>query len=174
MKIADSLPKLSSPAEPDTLLRIYLNDHLAICAAERGVARRCRTSNEGTELAEFLETFISDVDEARDVIADVLGAVGGQVSSFKQGAVAVGERFGRLKLNGQLTGYSDLSRVTELQALSATADERRALWQNLVVVAQTDTRLSGFSFDPLIQTATRQRERLEAFRLEAAGRAFTR
>lgn len=173
MNIADALSNLSTPADRDTLLRIYLNDHLAGSAAGRELAKRCRGSNEGTPLADFLATFVAEVEEERDVILRVLEAIEGSVDQLKQGAAAVAERLGRLKLNGQLRGYSDLSRLWELEGLSIGVEGKRNLWRSLVVTAQTDTRLSAFSFEPLIEQATRQREMLELFRIEAAEQAFS-
>ena len=39
-------------------------------------------------------------------------------SKTKEAVAWVGEKIGRLKLNGQLRGYSPLSRVLELEALA--------------------------------------------------------
>ena len=65
-------------------------------------------------------------------------------------AAWVGEKAGRLKPNGQLTGYSPLSRVVELEGLSLGIEGKRLLWVSL---------------------GTRRRPPLGGVRLRSAGRA---
>jgi hypothetical protein len=77
-----------------------------------------------------------------------------------------------LKLNGQLRGYSDLSRVVELESLCAGVDAKRSLWISLKALQGSDSRLSEFDFDALESRARRQREELEEHRRAAAAAAF--
>ena len=93
-------------------------------------------------------------------------------SSIKQNAAALAERVGRLKLNGQLTGYSPLSRLVELEGLSVGIAGKAALWRSL-----KETGVLGDSppvdLDALLERAERQRAELEPHRLEAARIALT-
>ena len=46
-------------------------------------------------------------------------------------AAVLGERLGRLKLNGRLRGYSPLSRLDELELLQIGVVGKRRLWRAL-------------------------------------------
>ena len=82
------------------------------------------------------------------------------------------EKVGRLKRNGQLRGYSPLSRVLELEALSVGIAGKLALWETLVRVPDPGRRLRAFELHHLIERALRQREEVEQLRLEAVHQAF--
>jgi hypothetical protein len=90
----------------------------------------------------------------------------------KPAAAWAGEKLGRLKLNGQLTGYSPLSRVAELELLYIGISGKLRLWAalgNTVGEAQPD-----FDFAQLAMRAEAQRDRVEALHLDATARAFDR
>ncbi len=59
-------------------------------------------------------------------------------SRVKVAAVRIGERVGRLKLNGQFVGYSPLSRVVELQGLYLVSHMRLVLWRTLEQLSEYD------------------------------------
>ena len=84
----------------------------------------------------------------------------------------MGEKVARLKLNGQLRGYSPLSRVVELEALSVGVAGKLALWQSLSRSRASSERLSGFDLDHLSERARRQRSEIEDQRVRAAREAF--
>jgi hypothetical protein len=90
----------------------------------------------------------------------------------KTAAAWAGEKLGRLKLNGQLTGYSPLSRLLELEALVAGLEGKRSLWSALARVRDADRRLDAFDLEALAERARSQRERLEPYRLAAAAEAL--
>jgi hypothetical protein len=93
-------------------------------------------------------------------------------SRAKQGAAWFAEKLGRLKLNDSLLAYSDLSRVIELEAMSAVARERIALWDNLDSVGANDSRLEGITFAFSRDQSQQHLDELNAHRREAAIQAF--
>jgi hypothetical protein len=93
-------------------------------------------------------------------------------SRFKPALAWSAEKVGRLKLNGQLTGYSPLSRLLELEGLTIGVTGKRALWQSLADLAARDERLAGFDFPALVRRADAQLEGLERHRRDAAAKAF--
>ena len=95
----------------DKYLHIYLNDHLAGATAGVELARRAASNNEGTEFGDFLETIATEIDEDRVSLEEIMDAVGATKDHIKQGAAWFAEKLGRLKLNGQILGYSELSRL---------------------------------------------------------------
>lgn len=82
----------------------------------------------------------------------------------------LGERLGRLKPNGQLTGYSPLSRVLELEILSSMIGGKLQLW-NALEQAFGKT-LNGFDFHALAARADDQGQRVEDLHLAATQRAL--
>src|SRR5688572_4148883 len=99
------------------LLNIYLNDHLAGATAGLEVARRCRSSNSGTRLAEFLTELIAGIDADKVQLEARMSALGAPQDRLKLTGAWLAEKIGRWKLNGQLAGYSPLSRLIELEGL---------------------------------------------------------
>ncbi|HEX5911032.1 MAG TPA: hypothetical protein VFY44_11085 [Thermoleophilaceae bacterium] len=151
-------------------LPTYLNDHLAGSTAGLELARRAAGSNEGTELGTLLSRFASEFEGERSSLKSVIEAVGSHPNPAKVAAAWVGEKAGRLKPNDQLTGYSALSRMVELEGLSIGIEGKRLLWRALA--ERTDPRLTSFDFTALAEQAQRQRDELEPFRLAAAASAF--
>ena len=156
------------------LLGIYLNDQLALGVAGRELARRAASENTGSELGAFLERLAREVTEDVDTLEAVMQRLEIPLSRMKRPLALVAERVGRLKPNGQLRGYSPLSRFLELESLALGLDGKKLLWANLRDVAQVADRLVGVDFDALIERAARQREELEPFRVAAGRESLTR
>ena len=71
----------------------------------------------------------------------------------------VGEKLGRLKLNGELLQSSPLSRVVELEGLLTGVSGKLSLWRTLLELAPQDDRLEAGELDVL---ATRAEDQLRA------------
>ena len=82
------------------------------------------------------------------------------------------EKAGRLKLNGQLRGYSPLSRLVELEGLALGVTGKLAVWKALRLIADTEPALDAAELDRLIDSAEEQQRGLEEHRLEAAREAL--
>ena len=156
------------------LLGIYLNDQLALGVAGRELARRAASENTGSELGAFLGRLAREVTEDVDTLEAVMQRLEIPLSRMKRPLALVAERVGRLKPNGQLRGYSPLSRFLELESLALGLDGKKLLWANLRDVGQVADRLVGVDFDALIERAARQREELEPFRVAAGRESLTR
>ena len=153
-------------------LAIYLQDHLAGATAGSEVAHRTRDSNEDEgELGDFLKTLSRQIDEDRGVLIEMMDHLGIDRSRVKISGAWVGERLGRLKLNGQLTGYSPLSRLIEFEALAIGITGKRQLWESLRSCC--DAELARFDLDRLIARADKQLEGLATHRGAAASEALS-
>jgi len=150
----------------DGLLAIYLRDHFAASTAGRNRCRYARDRNRDGELGSLLDTLLHEIEEDRDTLRRVMARVGVEPSGVKVAASAALERLGRLKLNGQVTGYSPVSRVLDLEALSLGIEGKSLLWAALA--ARNDQHLAEFDFKALEERAQSQRERLESHRGAAA------
>jgi hypothetical protein len=154
------------------LLRIYLNDHLAGSAAGRELAKRCLSNNHENALGRYLEELLPQIEEDRAILESILDRLGESKDRVKPAFAWAVEKVGRLKLNGQLTGYSDLSRLLEVEGLSLGVEGKLSLWASLKELAPSEPRLSSYDFDAMIERGVHQREVLEEHRREAAKIAF--
>ena len=151
-------------------LRIYLNDHLAGATFGRALVRRAASENPDGELGLFLTGLCREIEEDHQTLQRVMECVGASANPAKRLAVALAERAGRLKLNGSLRDYSDLSRLIELDGLSAGIMGKQALWRALDVL--NDHRLTSFGFAGLADRAVQQHDDLERHRRIVAARAL--
>ena len=85
-------------------------------------------------------------------------------SPVKSGSAWLLEKAGRLKLNGQLRGYSPLSRLVELEALESGVAGKRSLWETLSDAFPEDLRLSGIDLGALADRAERQLDEIGEYR----------
>ena len=150
------------------LLRIYMNDQLALGTAWRELARRSLRRNRGTSLGEFLERLASEIQADLSTFEEIMERLDIPRSPVKRALAIAGERIGRLKLNGRVREYSPLSRAFELEWLALGLDGKRLLWANLRDGAGLGSRLPDIDFDHLIERAERQRSELEEHRTAAA------
>ena len=151
------------------LLGIYLNDHLAGSVVGVELAKRAAGQNEGSELGDFLAELAEDIEEDRNALKAIMDHLEVGESRVKMPIAWAAEKVGRLKLNGQLTGYSPLSRLAELEGLALGVTGKLALWRSL---AATRSDLGSFGLETLIGRAESQRDGLEKYRVEAAKHAF--
>lgn len=154
----------------NSFLAIYLNDHLAGSVVGEQLCRRARASNQGSELGESLAAICAEIEADRQTLRQLMARLGVAESRVKPAGAWLAEKLGRLKLNGQLHGYSPLSRVVELEGLEAGVAGKEMLWKALG--QKFGDGLSGFDFDALAARAEAQRQRIEACRLDAAATAF--
>jgi hypothetical protein len=152
------------------LLAIYLNDHLAGATAGLELARRARGSNQGTALGDYLGRLATEVAEDRDALLAVMKQLDVRRDPIKVLAGWSGEKVGRLKLNGQLTGYSPLSRVIELEGLHLGITGKLEMWRTLQ--RTNDGRLRGMDLEALVKKAEAQRRGLATHRRAAVEQAF--
>ena len=151
------------------LLSIYLNDHLAGATAGAELARRVAGANRGTPLGETLADLAAEIAEDREALQGAMSELGIGRDPIKVIAGWTAEKFGRLKLNGQLTGYSPLSRVVELEGLHIGITGKLELWRTL---KGTVGELRRVDLDDLIKRAESQRRRLAPHRKAAVDVAF--
>jgi hypothetical protein len=153
------------------LLAIYLNDHLSGATLGVELARRLRASNrDDPEFGPVLAELCEEIEADRETLKAVMDRLGVGRSRLKPLAAILGERMGRLKLNGRLRGYSPLSRLEELELLQIGVAGKRRMWRALEHTHPGG--LSGFDLGGLAERATEQLKRLELLHLKAAALAL--
>ncbi|MGV1049124.1 MAG: hypothetical protein ACOYD4_11440 [Solirubrobacterales bacterium] len=147
------------------LLAIYLNDHLAGSAAGVEMARRTRAGNADTEFGEPLGVLCREIEADRESLESVMEELGVTRSRIKPAIGWLAEKLGRVKLNGQLRGYSPLSRVVELEGLLLGITGKIRLWR---LLAELVGEQSSADFPTLIARAEDQRAKVEELQDRAA------
>ena len=133
------------------------------------LAKRAASSNEGSELGDFLAELATDIEADRQALKAVMDHLGVGENRLKPLIAWAAEKLGRLKPNGQITGYSPLSRLIELEGLALGIAGKLALWRSL---AATRSDLGAFDLETLIARAESQRDGVEEHRIAAAREAF--
>lgn len=154
------------------LLAIYLNDHLAGSTVGRELARRAAGSNRGTSYGPFLEELADQIDDDRETLIRIMRALDVGVDRLKVAGAWGAEKVGRLKPNGRLLGYSPLSRVVELEALTLGVTGKLAMWRALEQLQPEKPALEQFDLAALITRGEQQLRGLETYRLQAVAEAL--
>jgi hypothetical protein len=153
-------------------LRIFMQDHLAASTAGLELARRARGANEGTNYGQPLARLADEIEADRGALEAMLADLGFGPDRAKNVGAWAGEKLGRLKLNGQVKGYSPLSRVLELEGLTVGIGAKLSLWRILLEVAAEEPRLDADRLRRLIERGEEQRRTVEELRTLAAREAF--
>lgn len=162
--------RVTGPVSPKEALAIYLQDHHAGAEGGLALARRAASNQRGTGAGQVLEEIAREIEEDKQVLLRAMQQVGASPSPIKALGAKLGERGGRLKLNGQLLGASPLSPVIELEGLLSGVKSKQHVW--MLLRDATDVALDGVDPDRMIQRADDQLERLQDLWREAARSAF--
>jgi hypothetical protein len=155
------------------MVGIYLNDHLAGATAGTELAHRMAQSHRDQEEGSDLMGLAAEIGRDRAALLDMMASLGITVRGYKIGAAWIGEKAGRLKLNGRLLTRSPVSDLEELELLRLGVEGKAAGWRTLRIQADTDTRLDARRLDELISRANSQAAQIEELRARAASRVIS-
>jgi hypothetical protein len=151
------------------LLGIYLNDHLAGSVVGTRLVRRIVKHNDGNRYGAEASRLAEEIEQDKATLEVLMDRLDVRKKKLRLAVAAMTETAGRLKPNGRMVGYSPLSRVVELEALTIGITGKLELWQSLKA---TGERVDGVEPERLIERAEDQRNRVSALRLQAAREAF--
>ena len=160
------------PHMNEKYLRIYMQDHLAGATAGVELARRTSGANKDSDYGPALAKIADEVASDRRQLENIIRDLGFGADKIKNIAAWGLEKVGRLKLNGELTSYSPLSRVVELEGLLTGITGKLSLWVALLEVAPGEPRLDTALLERLRDRAEEQRATVEELRARAAREAF--
>jgi hypothetical protein len=156
----------------EKLVRIYLQDHHAGATAGLELARRIHGSNKDNEYGETMAKIVDEIAADRKSLESVMDDFGFGSDTVKDVGAWTLEKVGRLKMNGQITGYSPLSRVVELEGLMTGITGKIGLWAALLELAPEEPRLDVARLERLRERGESQRATVEGLRQRAAREAF--
>jgi hypothetical protein len=148
-------------------LAIYLHDHLAGSNFAIELLEFLRDQHAGQKLGDAAAELLAEVEQDRKTLEAIIARVGAGVPIFKEASAWVGEKLSELKLRKGAFGTFEA-----LEALALGILGKLALWRALAAGAEIDTRLRGFDFNQLAESAIRQHSRAEELRLHSARTAF--
>jgi hypothetical protein len=152
---------------------IYLQDHMAGAMAGVELARRAAESNGDNRYGSELGDVCAEIEQDRAALAELMDQLDVRPNPLKQGVAWIGERLGRLKPNGSVSGYSPLSRLVEIESLIVGVSGKLELWRSLRAAGDSNGRFEGIDLKRLIKRAESQRERLERLHDLAAADALS-
>lgn len=163
---------LRIPASMDRgLFGLYLSDHFtgATAGLERMelMTRSYRDTPFHAELAEVTEQLRGE----RELYRDLLDRLGVPLRRHRQAAAWVGEKAGRLKLNGRVIHRSPMSPVLEAELMRSAVVGKIGGWQTLREHAD-EIGLDTDQLDGLIELDRRQIEMFDRFHAYLRQRAF--
>ncbi|MFE9636363.1 hypothetical protein [Streptomyces sp. NPDC006463] len=164
--------RTASPPDPQRLVAVYLNDHLAGAGGGVSLIRRMARTHRGTPAGPPLAELAEEIAEDRESLREFMTALDVPAQWPRVAAARLAEKAARLKLNGRLVKRSPLSDVLELEAMRLGVEGKASMWRSLRVLAVTDSRLDLAAVDRLLARAGRQASVLEVLRVEAARRTF--
>jgi hypothetical protein len=153
-------------------LETYLQDHRAGAAMGSDLARRLADENLGTPYEDVLLGIAQEIEQDVDTLDEIMERLGVSPSGVKIAGAKIAEKVGRLKPNDQLTGYSPLSRVLELEGLRGGVHAKLGLWDSLGELAQHDDRLDVEDLAALQARAEQQLDGLRRIHCQAARETF--
>jgi hypothetical protein len=153
-------------------LSIYMNDHLAGATVGVELARRLRSNNADDDtFGPPIAQLCAEIEADREALEGVMKQLGISRDRLKPVGAWLGEKLGRFKLNGQLTGYAPLSRLVELELLYLGLTGQIRLWRALEHSLGAPS--GELDFAAMAEQATGQRERVEELHLSAAALALS-
>lgn len=158
--------------ERERRLATYLGDHLAGSEAAIRLVRRYAEREPSSPLGLLMADLLQDIEQDRDVLKDLMARLGASPNPVKRagaiGAELVSSLRGRVPVVG--TGSEEVALLEDLELLCLGIQGKLLLWRALGAPGME--AFEGVEFAELAERAEDQRDRVEAFRLEAATAAF--
>ncbi len=150
----------------------YLNDHLAGATGALELLEHLETAHAGTEVGRLAAELRADVEVDSQTLESLMERLEVDRSRTRKAAAWLGEKVAELKLRLDDPAGGSLRLFESLEALSLGIEGKRSLWRALATAAEEAPELRVADYEGLIRRAEEQRSRVEAARLEVAGRAL--
>lgn len=151
----------------DRSIDVYLNDHLGGATLGTDLADEIKELNEGTPLGELMESISDEIEEDRELLADLMEKLGTSKNPVKQLTGWLAEKAGRLKFSGMTSGDRQLGTFLALESLTLGVRGKWCMWRVLKDVRDEYEPLQSLDFDELMARAEAQFEKLERERVRA-------
>ncbi|CAM3154960.1 hypothetical protein PSET11_00150 [Arthrobacter ulcerisalmonis] len=123
-------PKIATSIDPK-LLQIYLTDHLAGATAGRDRSANMAHRYQGRPMGSALVKLAGQINDEHQTLAALIEALGFRRRLGHQVLAGLGEKLGRLKLNGRILSTSPLTPVIEIELMRSAVVGKIGLWRTL-------------------------------------------
>lgn len=153
------------------LLELYLSDHLT--GATAGVNRIERMAEDYVDTPMFAElsAVADEIRSDRELLRNIIEDLGLARKPYRQAVAWVGERVGRLKLNGRVLERSPMTMLLEAELMRSAVSGKLGGWETLREHA-AGLNLDPQVFEDLIASSHRQLETMEKVHAYARERAL--
>ncbi|RYD24318.1 MAG: hypothetical protein EOP88_00730 [Verrucomicrobiaceae bacterium] len=152
----------------DHELARYLHDHLAGSSGGLLLIQELAEKHDVPEAREFFVDLKGKVEADRDLLEDLLCRIGKDRGTFFKVVGDVAARVGGIKLLWEKVEPGKLGMFEALEMLAIGVQGKRLMWLALQEIAIWVPEWQGFDFASLELEAIRQRDGIEAWRIEAA------
>lgn len=153
-------------------LATYLNDHLAGSVLALELLEHLEEDHAETPLASFFAQLRVEITEDRDELEALMDRLNISESRTRKASAWLTEKITTLKLHLDDPSGGDLRLFESLEALSLGIEGKHGLWTALATTAEHWPALQSLDYQRLTARAEDQRKRVEAKRLEVAGRTL--
>src|SRR5215813_6914565 len=153
-------------------LAVYLQDHYAGAVAAIEMLEHLITTHAGQPLERFFRKLCADIRSDRSQLRNVMTALGFQESTVRDTGAWMAEKLARTKLGFSKGKTVGLRLVESLEILQLGITGKRLLWRAMSAANKGSPVLQQSDLTALETRATKQLERVEAKRLEAARATF--
>ncbi|UNX54805.1 NAD-dependent epimerase/dehydratase family protein [Georgenia sp. TF02-10] len=136
------------------LLGLYLSDHLTGATAGLGRMTRMAEAYADTPMADDLAAMASQLREERDLLRELIHALGLRQRPYRQAAAQAGELVGRLKLNRRVLTRSPMTPLLEIEVMRGAVLGKLGVWQTLADHAEE----LGLPAETFVSLADRARD----------------
>jgi hypothetical protein len=146
----------------------YLNDHLAGSVLALELLAQLERNHAEKALGRFAAELYADILPDREELESLMRRLSIPQSGFRKATAWVAEKVADLKMRMDDSPDGALHLLEVLETVAIGIEGKRMLWRSLETAAENSPGLRGPEYWRLEKKAMEQRERVEAFRLEAA------
>lgn len=155
----------------EDLLSLYLSDHLTGATAGVNRIERMADDYQDTPIYARLAALADEIRADRELLRNVIDDLGIRRRPYRQAAAWVGERVGRLKLNGRVVERSPMTLLLETELMRSAVAGKLGGWETLREHA-SELHLDATVYDRLIEAGHRQLATLDEIHEYARTRAL--
>jgi len=152
----------------DQELERYLNDHLAGSSGALLLIDEIAEKSDNPDAERFFRELKEKVQEDRTLLGKLQKAINKEPSTVLKAAGSIAARVGGLKLMWEGIKPGSLGMFEALEMLALGVQGKRLLWLVMQEIQPLFPEWSNYDFADLELEAIRQRDGVEAWRIEAA------
>ena len=153
-------------------LTSYLNDHLAGSVGALELLDRLVDTYSGRPLGGVFRELRDEIQADQETLKELIASLGEEESAVRKAGAWVVEKFSRAKIHLSDSREGEMGLFLALEALALGIHGKQSLWRALGAASSTTPALCRLDYHQLEQRAADQYDRVEARRLEIAGKVL--